>query len=282
MKHLIATSGGKKEKAFATTVPEHCNPALYCWGSVCTQQLSTAQSIFPTAPLPHFLDQSLILTLRQVLSQQYHKRVAWGWLRRTAELGYSACPYTCLHDSSSMSISTGICHSSPTQHAQSQKHRGGYRYLWKPCFQLPFHHLLWHTDTVPARLLQLLPLLPQSTLPQGRQESCLGSGRCRNRGAACEDGVCLVRTNSRHMGKRSSRAACLGTGKSLICRGVQVVKTAPVLTGAGPLRAGEMLHSGHKASSGYSNLCVLLLLIKNLTIFCWILQAEIRQACAGL
>lgn len=54
-------------------------------------------------------------------------------------------------------------------------------------------------------------------------------------------------------------------GSSLICRGVQVVKTAPVLTGAGPLRAGQMLSSGHKASTGYTNLCVLLLLIKNLT-----------------
>lgn len=84
------------------------------------------------------------------------------------------------------------------------------------------------------------------------------------------------------MGKRSSRAACPGAGKSLICRGVQVVKTAPVLTGAGPLRAGEMLHSGHKASTGYTNLCVLLLLIKNLTKFYWILRAEIRLICAGL
>lgn len=44
----------------------------------------------------------------------------------------------------------------------------GYQYLWKPCFQLPFHHLLWHTNTVPARLVQLLPLLPQSTPLQGR------------------------------------------------------------------------------------------------------------------
>lgn len=84
------------------------------------------------------------------------------------------------------------------------------------------------------------------------------------------------------MGKRGSRAACPGAGKSLICRGVQVVKTAPVLTGAGPLRAGEMLHSGRKASIGYTNLCVMFLLIKNLTIFCWILQAEIRQVRAGL
>lgn len=44
----------------------------------------------------------------------------------------------------------------------------GYQYLWKPCFQLPFHHLLWHTNTVPARLVQLLPLLPQSTPLQGK------------------------------------------------------------------------------------------------------------------
>lgn len=71
-------------------------------------------------------------------------------------------------------------------------------------------------------------------------------------------------------------------GSSLICRGVQVVKTAPVLTGAGPLRAGEMLSSGHKASTGYRNLCVLLLLIKSLTMFCWTLQAEIRQGWAAL
>lgn len=71
-------------------------------------------------------------------------------------------------------------------------------------------------------------------------------------------------------------------GSSLICRGVQVVKTAPVLTGAGPLRAGEMLSSGHKASTGYTNLCVLLQLSENLTIFDWILQAKIKQGWAAL
>lgn len=51
-------------------------------------------------------------------------------------------------------------------------------------------------------------------------------------------------------------------GSSLICRGVQVVKTAPVLTGAGPQRTGEILSSGHKTSTGYKKVSALLLVIK--------------------
>lgn len=84
------------------------------------------------------------------------------------------------------------------------------------------------------------------------------------------------------MGERRSHAACPEQGSSLICRCVQVVKTAPVLTGAGLLRAGEMLSSGHEVSTGYINLCVLLLQIKNLVIFYWSLQDEIKQGWAAL
>lgn len=67
-------------------------------------------------------------------------------------------------------------------------------------------------------------------------------------------------------------------GSSLICRGVQVVKTAPVLTSAGPQRTGEILSSGHKRSTGYTK--VSLFMIKNLTIFHRILQEyKARMGC---
>lgn len=69
-------------------------------------------------------------------------------------------------------------------------------------------------------------------------------------------------------------------GSSLICRGVQVVKTAPVLTSAGPQRTGEILSSGHKRSTGYTKVSVSLFVIKNLTIFHRILQEyKARMGC---
>lgn len=46
-------------------------------------------------------------------------------------------------------------------------------------------------------------------------------------------------------GSRVAVLAARELGSSLICRGVQVVKTAPVLTSVGPLRAGEMLCGEH-------------------------------------
>lgn len=153
---------------FATTVPDHCNPAhpaVVLCAHHYPQQLK-ASSPQHCSPFGGSISHShLEAGPEPGISQkggvglaQSQGELSWITLHALTP-AYMRAPARAFPQVSAIPLLPSTLNPKSTA--------VGYRYLWKPLFQLSFHHLLWHTDTVPARLVQLLSLLLQSTLLQG-------------------------------------------------------------------------------------------------------------------
>lgn len=122
LKHVVANSGGKKKCSHPQCQSTATQPLTA--GVLCDH--NNPQELRAFSPQQLYLIFWINLPFSP-WGRSWARGITKGWLGAgtesgRVELGYSACPYTCLHDSPSTSISTGICHSSATQHTRSQKH----------------------------------------------------------------------------------------------------------------------------------------------------------------
>lgn len=135
-------------------------------------------------------------------------------------------------------------------------------YLWKPHFQTPFQPLLWHPKAIPERRAQL----------RGRDHTHAGRGCCWEWLHCGRGWNSPPQNNPGHMAKRSCRAACPGAGKEPHLQGCPSCQNSTWADGHGP---SERWGQGTRAA-GDTDLHVLLLPSRNLAMFCWALQANIR------